>query len=614
MPINDNPRGLVSTRTTAGYTALMALLGAGVFVAPALSALNWAAIGLLSAGAVVLGARRYAPRRRSAWWLLSGAILAMTAGDVVYGLTGAHRQVASPPLADVCYLAMFPLVMTGLMQMTRASSVVLADRSRSLDLLTFTCGATLVAWVVLVSPGLRIPGLGYADKSTMAAYALGDLLLLIFSVRLLVAARGSWAVLLLAVGAAGVLASDVAYDLAEVGGGWQPGGPAELGYLVFYFGWGAAALQPSMVNLTAPSDARLTRLRGRWTVLLGLSLAIAPGTLLVESLAGSPRDGVVITVAMAIVSALVITRLVDAIRKHQRAVDRERVLREACGELVAATDPGDVRTALRAAVARLMPSGVEHRVVVLINDAGDPAAAHPLPPADGDRRTRPLATRMLGPDLREELHKFATALVCPLILRRRSAADPGDGTLLVAAHDQALAAMQDAVEVLAAQAALALERIALTDAVNRRDSDRYLRTVVQNTVDVVLVTDDDDRIRYASPSLATLLGVAPPAFATLCDILHPDDHPQVVRTAQAARHSHDLDGAQDCWNLRRPDGRRVLVDVSYRDLRQDRMVRGFVITMQDVTERRRHQQELALRALLASPGNQNRRSVLNKFR
>jgi PAS domain S-box-containing protein len=605
----------VSARITVGYTALMALLGVGVFVAPAWSALNWAAIGLLSAGAVLLGARRYAPQRRSAWWLLSGAILAMTAGDVIYGANVHHRQVAWPAMADVCYLAMFPLVMAGLIQMTRASSVVLADRSRSFDLLTFICGATLMTWVVLVGPGLRVPGLRYADKSTMAAYALGDLLLLIFSVRLVVAARRSWAVLLLAIGAAAMLASDALYDRAELGTGWQPGGPAELGYLLFYFAWGAAALQPSMVNLTAPSDARPTRLRGRRMALLGLSLAIAPGALLVESLAGRVRDGVVIAVASGIMSVLVITRLVDAIGKYRRAITREHELREACAELVAAADPGNVGIALRAAVGRLMPPGVQHGVVVVSNDAGDPAGAvHPLPLPAAERRTQLLPTRMLHADLREELGGFATALVCPLVLSRRSATDPGDGTLLVAAHDQVLAATQDAVEVLAAQAALALERIALTDAINRRDSDRYLRTVVQNTVDVVLITDDDDRIRYASPSLSTLLGVDPPAFATLCDILHPDDHPQIARTAEMARRSPDPDGVPDCWNLRRPDGRRVLVDVSYRDLRQDRMVRGFVITMQDVTERRRRQRELALRALQASPANQNRRSALNRFR
>lgn len=598
-------------RVAALYAALMALLSAAVFVAPGWSAVVWAAIGLLSAGAVVFGAHRHAPLRRAPWWLLATAIIAMAAGDTIYGATVHSPADDLPIIGDVCYLAMFPLVTAGFIQMTR-TSVVLRDRARLLDILTFTCAAALMTWVFVASPSLRAASLDNVDKSTMSAYTLGDLLILITTVRMLVAARRSVAVVLLAIGACGGLISDVAYTLAQLGSGWQAGGPGEIGYLLLYVCWGASALHPSMTELTLPVDAPSTVLRKRWMILLALSLAVPPGILITDSLAGRADNKIVIAVAALLISAFVITRLADAITKHQRAVARERSLREACGDLVAATEPAMVDATVRAAVATLMPPGVPHGLVFAVADT--PHVYYPQPAGSRPRRTRLKSTQTLHPTLRDDLGPHPATLICPLVRDHRAEGDPGIGTLFVAADDRVLAAMRDAVEVLAAQATLALERIALTEAVARRDSDEYLHAIVQNTTDVVLIVDDDDRIRYASPSLSAVLGADPPVFATLPDIVDAEDYPQVAHALAMAQEAADQDGVPDRWSLLRADGTRALVEVNCRDLRQDRMVRGFVITMRDITEWHPEEQELIERALRASPGDKNRRSSADKFR
>jgi PAS domain S-box-containing protein len=597
----------VLRRVAALYAALMALLSVAVFVAPGWSAFVRAAIGLLSAGAVVFGALWHAPQRRAPWWLLAAAIVAMAAGDTIYGATVHSLADDLPVIGDVCYIAMFPLVTAALIQMTR-SSVVLRDRARLLDILTFTCAASLMTWVFVASPSLRAASLDNVDKSMMSAYTLGDLLILITTVRMLVAARRSVSVVLLMIGAGGGLVSDVAYTLARVGSGWQAGGAREIGYLLLYICWGASALHPSMTELSLPVDARSTVLRQRWMILLALSLAVPPGILIIDSLAGRADNKVVIAIAALLVSAFVITRLADAITKHQRAVARERSLRAACGDLVAATEPAAVDATVRTAMATLMPPHVPHGLVFAVADAQH--VYYPPPAGSGTRRTRMLSTRTLHPTLRDELDPHPVTLICPLVRDHRAEGDPGIGTLFVAADERVLAAMRDAVEVLAAQATLALERISLTEAVARRDSDEYLHAIVQNTTDVVLIVDDDDRIRYASPSLSAVLGAAPPVFATLPDILDAEDYPQVVHTLGLA----DQDGVLDRWSLPRADGTRVLVEVNCRDLRQDRMVRGFVITMRDITERHPEERELIERALRMSPGAKNRRSSADKFR
>jgi PAS domain S-box-containing protein len=602
----------------------MAVLGASVFAAPDLGAYSWAAIGLCSAGAVVVGIRRNAPPRPLPWWMLGAAILAMALGDTIYGADAQGRSSA-PAVADVCYLAMFPLLTIGLVQMVRTSAV-LVDWSRMLDLLTFTCAAALLAWVCLIGPSLGANSLDGTGRSTLAAYTLGDLLTLVTTVRLVFAARRNASMILLGVGATALLTADVWYALAALGSGWRPGGPAEAGYLLVYACWGAAALQPSMVRLTEPVVTRNSQLGLRWVALLGLSLAVPPAVMLVEEGIGQVRDSVVLAVASTLMSALVITRLAMALSQHRQAVARERRLRQACGTLVAAGDTAKVSAAVRAAVSDLMPAGLAHAVVLAVHDlpspeypggtGGDPVAGiisrYPLPRAE-ERRTRLLNTHALHPDLRERLDRFPATLACRLVVNQHDTDDPGLGALLVASEHRRLAAIQDSVEVLAAQASLALERIALCDEFNRRSNEEYLRAMTRNSIDVVVIVDREYRVRYASPSLADILGVDLPALATLRDIVHADDHEQVERTLAAAHRSTQPGGARDWWHLPRPDGSLMTVEVSCRDLRQDRMVRGYVITLRDLTEHGAGQRESIQRVLGASPAAQNRESSHGRF-
>jgi PAS domain S-box-containing protein len=596
----------VAARVSTGYATAMAVLAIAVFAAPGWNTVVWAAIGLLSVAAIAGGVRLNAPAHPRPWWLLGAAVAVMVAGDAIYGATVREPGDMPPVIADICYFAMFPLITAALIDLTRTGAI-LRDRSRLLDLLAFTCSATLAVWALVLGPTVHAPGLGGGDKSALAAYAIGDLLILLTAVRLLIAARWSWAVALLATGALSAFAVDIWYALSQLNSAWVPGQPAEVGYVVFYATWGAAALHPSMAQVTAPVEPHPRDLRGGWTVLLMLSLVIPPTVLLGEALAGGVRDAMLIAATSVVTFALVVTRLVDALRGHRAAVARERGLREACGALVSAATGAEVRDATRAGVERVLPAGAGHAMVLRFNDA-DESLPYPLPPEAAGRRTRIVSTAMLRPDLRESLEEFPGTIICPLIVDPRAARDPGAGALFVAAAEAALLVAQDALEVLAAQAALALERIALTDAANRRDHDAYLQAVVEHTTDVVLIIDDDQRLRYASPSVSTVLGVTPPVTATLAELVHSDDLAQVRRTLEQVD-----EAVHDIWSLRRPDGTRVLVEVTYRDLRRDRVVRGFVLTLRDVSEQQARRRAVLGRALESSPAGQNRRSVAKKF-
>ncbi|GAB7050131.1 PAS domain S-box protein [Catenuloplanes indicus] len=609
---------MTARRMMAAHAAVMIVLGAAVFT-PLPDSLIFALIGLVTIGAIVTGVRWNGPLRRAPWWWLAAAAGVMALGDTFYG---QYAHGARLIVSEVAYLAMFPLIVIGLIQLTRPSGL-LRDRSRLIDWLTFGASVALLAWVLLLGPALRTDG---GDVTSAATHSLGCLFLLLATVGVTIDTRLSASVTLLAVGAAGLLFGDVAWLVLDLRyGGWPEGSPFELAYLLFYTAWGQAALHPSMSRLTSPPAAEPGELRLVWKVLLGVSVLIPPGVLLVETVRGEVVDGVMIAALATVIYGAVFARLFDAVEKHRRLLARERHLREICGALVAAAGPDEVDRAIRGAVRALL-NDAGHRIVLSVHRAdGKPAAAnsvwgpgmptpYPLPTPAAARRTRLLRTHTLHPALADQLGNLPGTLVCPLVLDDATIGPPRVGALFVSADTHVLRALQDSIEVVAVQATLALERIFLTAEMTRRESEQYVSAVVQNTSDVVLIVDEADRIRYYSPSLPIVLGIRPRAFGTLADLIQSDDRPQIDRTFELARGSGNTDGVREEWSLLRDDGSRIVLDVSCRDLRADRLVRGYVLTLCDAAGRHRKEQALIQRALLDSAPGKNRRSVTNRFK
>ena len=59
----------------------------------------------------------------------------------------------------------------------------------------------------------------------------------------------------------GLLVSDVLYGLSQLRLDWNMGGVADLGWIAFYVAWGAAALHPSMAQVTVRTEAWSSEVR-----------------------------------------------------------------------------------------------------------------------------------------------------------------------------------------------------------------------------------------------------------------------------------------------------------------------------------------------------------------
>ncbi|MFP5309155.1 MAG: putative bifunctional diguanylate cyclase/phosphodiesterase [Actinomycetes bacterium] len=122
------------------------------------------------------------------------------------------------------------------------------------------------------------------------------------------------------------------------------------------------------------------------------------------------------------------------------------------------------------------------------------------------------------------------------------------------------------------------------------------RSLVQEASDVTMVISDA-RLTYVSPSVSRVLGYTEEELADIryVDLIHDDDKQGVADAVVAMMGEQGGSGLIEC-RLRHRDGHWVPFESSCRNLLDDPVVAGFVITGRDVSERKELEQALEHRA------------------
>jgi diguanylate cyclase (GGDEF)-like protein/PAS domain S-box-containing protein len=593
-----------------GYTVWIVLLIGAYYGLHGLRVEAWGLIGLSGVTATVAGVVINRPARKLPWLLLAAALASFTAGQMsflVAQLTGT--PLPFPSYADALYLMTYPLYAAGVAIFIWWRTPD-RDRRSLIDALTLTVGMALLSWIYLVSPYVHNPGLSWLQKSVAIAYPLGDVLVLAMLARLLAPGAGqSRCVQLLTLGAVGTLVSDTAYGLIELHGTFHNGTIVDLGWAIFYSAWGAAALHPTMTDLTKPVTRQRPEVSPVRLIVLMLASLIAPAVLFAESFRFHGGDLAVIAVFSAALYLLVLSRLSDMAASHRRALGRERVVRQAGVSLVAAASVDQVAAAVRSAVDALLgPSPSGDALLAVRTDgafrAVAEASADPAPMSRLGEQTEawlPLVTASapvlapvtsLPPQARALVPDGDSMLLCPLTVKDRPSGDPLIGVLAVFGEQRMLADLFATMEILAHQVALAVERILLRDEVIRRENEAYFRTLVQDTSDAILIVGDEGKVSYATPSATSIFGDITVEGAYLWDLVADGERDDLVRTLLNLRAGASLGSRYVDREITRRDGVIVQVQLRCSDLRDDPTVAGLVLTLRDVTEQRKLESEL----------------------
>ena len=152
-----------------------------------------------------------------------------------------------------------------------------------------------------------------------------------------------------------------------------------------------------------------------------------------------------------------------------------------------------------------------------------------------------------------------------------------------------------ALEALMAKAIAALERLAVS--ADLQSMEKRFSSLIQRSSDVICVIELDGRVRYQTPSVERLLGHRADEHlgSQLTDLVHPDDISAAVEFISALGNEPEEEVRGE-WRMRRRDGDFVFVRIHGRNLMEDQHVRGLVLTIGDLTERKELEQELTLLA------------------
>ncbi|HYT38016.1 MAG TPA: PAS domain S-box protein, partial [Acidimicrobiia bacterium] len=515
-----------------------------------------------------MGTLRNRPSRRLPWLLVALALATFVTGDVLYDLLTDVLGQANPfpSVADGFYLVTYPLFAGGLLVMVRARSRE-KDTGPLLDALIVTTACALLSWLYLIQPYVRAADMSLVEKVISVAYPLGDIAILCVLARLLSAGgRRNLSLSLLTIGAGGLLAADVAYGAIQLNGTWKVGGPTDLGWVLFYVCWGAAALHPSMRQLTERQPVREKILSRRTVAVLTATTLVAPGLLVWHATEGMGGTDVgIIGVAAGVLFALVMARLTGVSRVQEAQAHRERALRSTGERLVAASGFDGVDAAALEAVNVIFPSGVSACLVTVPDGrlervvSGTPAelVGSGLTVYDPGGEAAVIVRRSDGRCVDGTVP--GTRWTC---VPGTSPAGPRRRVLI--GHEGRLpAGSANVLDALGVQLRLAADRVELAKDLHRREIEARFRSLIQNASDVILVVQADGGVRAETPSVEPVLGYTSDDVAalTLPALLHAEDVAAATALIDAMFAGHRSGATRTQWRVRHADGHWMDMEV-----------------------------------------------------
>jgi diguanylate cyclase (GGDEF)-like protein/PAS domain S-box-containing protein len=491
---------------------------------------------------------------RLAWCSIAAGLAAFVAGRF---LAHDYRRLFGVPfthpwLANGSHLAAYPLLAVGLTLLMRARTPG-RDRTALLDALIVATSVGAISWTLLMSPYSNDGALAWSTKLTALAYPVLDLVVGVSLLRLVFAPgrRLPASFLLLTTGVLLLVVTDSLNRWGRLHGGFRSGGWVGSGWILFFALVGAAALHPSASELVTRAPEKPFHLTPARLAILASSACVVPAFL---AAGGAATSEIPLLAAFAgVVFLLVCLRLLDLGGRHGSALERATVLARAGVGLVEARAADDVAAVASAAGQQLLGEST----TVTIRGA-------------------------------EEAPEDAVAL--PLQGRGES-----HGVLVFETPQRVDADRFEALRTLSNSVALALDGVRVSEQLLRKRTEARFRALVQHSSDAILVLDSAGSIDYASPSTVRVLGMSPEDLQgrSFVELVVDHDRPRIAQ-ALAAGHA---DGPMQALELELVTSRGTLeVEATCTNLLDTDEIRGIVLNLRDVSERKDFERQLAHKA------------------
>ena len=263
-------------------------------------------------------------RLRRAWFILGLAVLAQTLGDTAwFYLEVILGQQPFPSVADIFFLAFYPLALLGLLSLPSAPLRPTERMRVLLDLAVIMVTAWMAIWFFIISPTAAQYESGRLDQILAAAYPVGDLVLLggISALLFRDIERSVRSMLMLYL--TGLLlnvAGDLAYAYASLNGTYVSGGWMDVSWILAYWFFALAAVRQEYTRESQlPSLSARVFARSSFVLPL-VAIALGYGMLIVVARSGFSANSAVqgLFAGAGLLTFFVVGRQVLALRDNRQ--------------------------------------------------------------------------------------------------------------------------------------------------------------------------------------------------------------------------------------------------------------------------------------------------------
>ena len=263
-------------------------------------------------------------RLRRAWFILGLAVAAQTLGDSIwFYLEVILRQQPFPSIADIFYIAFYPLALLGLLSLPSAPLRSTERWRVLLDLAVVMITAWMGIWFFIISPTAAQYENGKLDQILAAAYPVGDLVLLGGIFMLLFRGTEGAVRSMLILYLTGLLlnvAGDLSYTYASLQGTYVSGGWMDLSWILAYWFFALAAVRQNH-KADSVSGGLSARVFARSSFALPLvAIGLGYGILILVARSGFSGDNAAqgVFIGAGLLTVFVVARQALALLDNQR--------------------------------------------------------------------------------------------------------------------------------------------------------------------------------------------------------------------------------------------------------------------------------------------------------
>ncbi len=306
--------------------------------------------------AVVLGIVINRPARPGAWVLIAAGMVFVVAGDAAwYWISLVQHGPASPSIADIFYLAEYPVLFAGAVGLVRGRP----NRAMFVNAVLVTVSTTVVIWELAVRPAVGAAGGADAATIVAALYPVADIALLgvvigiTFSTGL-----PSASLRLLSAGIIVASATDFVDLRLGLAGPLPDPSLLDAGWLLAMALWAAASLHGSAREVRAVDPVESRRRVAGNVLLLAGAFALVPLTLLALVALGEDLDLPVLATAWIVLVVLAAIRLTDLVADLRSSDERFQAIVEGSPIGIGIVRGGEL-ILTNAAARRMVSSDIE---------------------------------------------------------------------------------------------------------------------------------------------------------------------------------------------------------------------------------------------------------------